>query len=148
MSSLTTTRHDRALRAAALAFAGATGYNSVVAIRQHVPGEPLRIRIPLQVSTGILIGWGSAIAAPWPMPVLGLIAARRALRETTIRPALACAGIGIAGIVGILIEPNTYNPKTWTPAIRRAIAAHVATSATLTWTGIRHLKHSHNNRAT
>lgn len=134
---------DRALRAAALGFACATGYNSVVAIREKVPGEPLGIRIPLSVSTGILVGWGSAVAAPWPMPVVALLAAaRRPGRDGVAGPALVCAALGVAGIVGILIEPNTYNPKSWTPATRRAVVAHVATSVTLAGAGIWHLRHS------
>jgi hypothetical protein len=147
MTSRTTLRSDRALRAVALAFAGATGYNSVVAIREKVPGEPFGIRIPLPVSTGILVGWGSAVAAPWPMPVLALIAARQTRRDGTARPALACAGIGIAGIVGILIEPNTYNTRSWSPATRRAVVVHITTSATLAGAGIWRLKHSSNSGA-
>jgi hypothetical protein len=132
---------DRALRAAALGFAGATGYNSVVAIREKLPGEPLGIRIPLSVPTGVLMGWGSAVSAPWPMPVCALLAAnRQAGRDGVAGPALVCAGIGAAGIVGILIEPNTYNAKSWTPATRRAVVAHVATCVTLAAAGIWHLR--------
>ena len=138
-----TNGRDRALRAAALGFACATGYNSVVAIREMLPGEPLGIRIPLSVSTGILVGWGSAVAAPWPMPVVALLAAaRQAGRDGVPGPALVCAGLGVAGIVGILIEPNTYNAKSWTPATRRAVVAHVVTSVTLAGAGIWHLRHS------
>jgi hypothetical protein len=134
---------DRVLRAAALGFAGATGYSSVVAIREGVPGEPLGIRIPLSVPAGILVGWGSALSAPWPMPVVALlVAARRPGRDQTAGPALVCAGLGVAGIVGILIEPNTYNAKSWSPATRRAVVAHVATSLTLAGAGIWHLKRS------
>ena len=134
---------DRALRAAALGFACATGYNSVVAIRETLPGEPLGIRIPLSVSTGILVGWGSAVSAPWPMPAVALFAAaRQAGRDGVPGPALVCAGLGVAGIVGILIEPNTYNAKSWTPATRRAVVAHVVTSVTLVGAGIWHLRHS------
>jgi hypothetical protein len=133
---------DRILRAAALGFAGATGYSSVVAIREDLPGEPLGIRIPLSVSTGLLIGWGAGVAAPWPMPVVALVAAARTGRDGTARPALLCLGIGVAGIVGILIEPNTYNAKLWTPATRRAVIAHVASCASLVGTGIWRLRHS------
>ncbi|HEY5171839.1 MAG TPA: hypothetical protein VIK54_08955 [Acidimicrobiia bacterium] len=131
---------DRALRAAALGFACATGYNSVVAIRETAPGEPLGIRIPLSVSTATLVGWGSAVAAPWPMPVVALAAARHAGRDGATGPALVCAGLGVAGIVGILIEPNTYNARSWTPAIRRAVLAHVATCLTLAGAGIWQLR--------
>ena len=134
---------DRALRAAALGFACVAGYNSVVAIRENVPGQPLGIRVPLSVSTGILVGWGAAVAAPWPMPVAALLAAvRQTRRQGGSGPALVCAGLGVAGIVGILIEPNTYNAKSWTPATRRAVLLHVATSAALAGTGIWHLRHA------
>jgi hypothetical protein len=133
---------DRALRAAALGFACATGYNSLVAVRENLPGEPLGIRIPLSVGTGTLAGWGSAVAAPWPMPVIGLMAAaRQSRRDGGVGPALVCAGLGIAGTVGILIEPNTYDMKSWTPATRRAVLAHVATSVTLAGVAIWQLTH-------
>ena len=131
-----------ALRAAALGFAAATGYNSVVAIRENLPGEPLGLRIPLSVPSGILAGWGSAVAAPWPMPVLALAAAARAGREGVAGPALVCLGIGVAGIVGILIEPNTYRATSWTPVTRRAVVAHVVSSMTLAGAGLWHLTHS------
>jgi len=133
---------DRILRAAALGFAGATGYSSVVAIREDLPGEPLGICIPLSVSTGLLIGWGAGVAAPWPMPVVALVAAASTGRDGMARPALLCLGIGVAGIVGILIEPNTYNAKRWTPATRRAVIAHIASCASLVGAGIWHLRHS------
>jgi hypothetical protein len=65
---------------AAISFAGATAYNSAVAVCEDVPGEPLGLRVPLSVRIGIVVGWGSAIAAPWPMPVAGLLAAHRVAR--------------------------------------------------------------------
>ena len=137
----------RVLRAAALGFACATGYNSVVAIRENVPGEPFGIRTPLSVSIGILVGWGSAVAAPWPMPVGALLAsARRADRDPVAGPAIVCAGIGVAGIVGILIEPNTYRAQSWTAATRRAFYAHIATSAMLALAGIWHLRRTRSPR--
>jgi hypothetical protein len=135
-------RSDVALRAAALGFACATGYNSVVAIREQLPGEPLGLRIPISVSTGILVGWGSAVAAPWPMPVVALAAAARAGRDGATGPTLVCLGLGVAGIVGILIEPNTYNAKSWTRSTRRAVIAHVVSSVTLAGAGIWHLRRS------
>ena len=49
---------DRALRRAALGFAFATGFTTAVAIREDLPGEPLGLRVPLSVPTGILVGWG------------------------------------------------------------------------------------------
>jgi hypothetical protein len=138
-----TLRCDFALGAAALGFACATGYNSVVAVRDKVPGEPLGIAIPLSVPTGILVGWGSAVSAPWPMPVAALIAAFRQVKgKGVVGPALVCAGLGVAGIVGILIEPNTYKTQSWTPAVRRTVVAHIVTSATLAGVGMWHLRRS------
>ena len=127
---------DRMLLAAARGFACVTACNSVVAIRENLPGEPLHLRIPLSVSAGSLAGWGSAVAAPWPMPVVALVAARRAGRDGSRRASLICAGVGIAGIVGILIEPNTYQARSWSRATRRAVVAHVAASVTLASAGI------------
>jgi len=96
------------------------------------------------VPTGVLVGWGAAVAAPWPMPLAALIAAARARRpEAGSAPALVCAGVGIAGIVGLLIEPNTYNRGAWPGANRAAVAAgaaacgSLATAGLLSWRQIR-----------
>ena len=132
LSSSSTTRADGVLRAAALTFACATGYNSVVAIRDHVPGEPLGIRTSLSVSTGILVGWGSAVAAPWPMPALALLtAARQPGRGTQNRSALICAGIGVAGIVGILIAIGALVLANLVAAIPGLQAARTRTAQLL-----------------
>jgi len=128
---------SRALRLSAIAFACAVGFTTAVAVRDDLPGRPLGIGVPLSVPSGILIGWGAGVAAPWPMPVAALIASRRASQGDS-GAALVCAGLGIAGIVGFLIEPNTYNPKAWTPANRYAIAAGIFASAALATTGLRH----------
>lgn len=97
--------------------------------------------------TGILVGWGAAVAAPWPMPLAALIAAARARRpEAGSAPALVCAGVGIAGIVGLLIEPNTYNRQAWSGANRAAVAAGaaacgaLATAGLVSWRQIRSLE--------
>jgi hypothetical protein len=126
-----------ALRATALGFALATGYNSLIAIRERVPGEPLGVQVPISVGTGIVLGWGSAVAAPWPMPMAALLAATLCPRRLASRVAGSiCAGLGVAGIVGVLIEPNTYKVRTWSPAVRRAVILHVATCAALATAGM------------
>ena len=111
----------------------------MVAIREDLPGEPLGIRIPLRVSTGILVGWGAAVAAPWPMPVAALWAGSH-VRRGRASSALVCAGLGTAGVVGILIEPNTYRAQSWNPSTRRAVFLHVATSVALAGAGFWHLR--------
>ncbi len=127
----------RALRRAAVAFACTVGFTSAVAVRDDLPGRPLGIGAPFSVPTGILLGWGAGVAAPWPMPVAALVASRRANQGDSVAT-LVCAGLGFAGIVGFLIEPNTYNPKGWTRANRTAIASGVCASAVLATTGLRH----------
>ena len=79
------------------------------------------------------------MAAPWPMPAAALVATRR-LGDPHHRPraALVCAGLGVAGVIGLLIEPNTYRPQAWTPASRAAMAAHLAASGALAAAGFRH----------
>ncbi|MDQ3095187.1 MAG: hypothetical protein M3Q82_04385, partial [Actinomycetota bacterium] len=71
-------RADSALLAGALAFAAADAFGSVVAVRHDVAGEPLGVSIPVTVRTGLMLGWGAGVAAPWPMPAAALIAAARA----------------------------------------------------------------------
>jgi len=52
--------------------------------------------------------------------------------------ALVCAGLGISGIIGLLIEPNTYGSDTQTAANRVAIASGFASTGALAATGLRH----------
>ena len=127
----------RALQCAAIGFACATAYNSAVAIRENLPGEPLGIGVPLSVPSAILLGWGSAVAAPWSMPLLGLLAATRKPQNGAGNGSgMVCAGLGVAGIVGILLEPNTYRVRTWARSTRRAVVLHLGTCATLVGAGV------------
>ena len=131
---------DRALLAASIAFAGAAGLGSAVAIRDRLPGEPLGIGIPLSVPAGILAGWGAGVAAPWPMPLAAVVAAAGAQRPGPSAVAGAvCAGIGAGCIVGTLVEPVTRQPRPWSALTRFAIAANMAASAALVVTWWRHL---------
>ena len=132
---------DRALLAAAVAFAAAAGLGSVVAIRDELPGEPLGITVPLSVPAGLAAGWGAAVAAPWPMPAAALIVAARAQRAGASAAAgLVCAGIGLGCVAGTLVEPVTRRPGTWSPGTRLAITANLASSAALVVAGWRHYR--------
>ena len=129
-----------ALLAASLAFAGAAGLGSAVAVRDQLPGQPFGIGVPLSVPAGLLAGWGAGVAAPWPMPVAAILAAARAQRTAASAPAGAiCAAIGMGCIVGTLIEPVSWQPRSWTPWTKLAIVCNVAASAALTAAGWRHL---------
>ena len=98
-------RLSRPLVIAAAAFAASTAFGSVVAARENVQGAPLGIRLPISVRTGLLAGWGSGLSAPWPMPVVALIAALRG-GPTAGR---ICAAIGAGVIVGTVVEPVTWS---------------------------------------
>ena len=132
---------DRALLAAAAAFAAAAGLGSVVAIRDELPGEPLGTTVPLSVPAGLAVGWGAAVAAPWPMPAAALIAAARAQRPgASAATGLVCTGIGLGCVAGTLVEPVTRRPGTWSPGTRLAITANLASSAALVVAGWRHYR--------
>src|SRR5260370_4094770 len=123
---------DGALLAASLAFAGAAGLGSAVAVRDQLPGRPFGISVPLSVPAGLLAGWGAGVAAPWPMPVAAVMTAARARhRDLGARPGAVCAAIGWGCIVGTVIEPVTRRPRLWSPATRLAIGVNLATSAAL-----------------
>jgi hypothetical protein len=102
---------DGALLAVSLAFAGAAGLGSAVAVRDQLPGQPFGISVPVSVPAGLLAGWGAGVAAPWPMPVAAVLVAARAQRTPSSALAGAiCAGIGVGCIVGTAIEPVSWLP--------------------------------------
>lgn len=125
------------LRMAARVYAGATVFGSVVALREDIPGEPLGLKIPLSVPTGLLVGWGGGVAAPWPMPVTALLAASKAdPRDRGMGPGVICAGVGLGCIVGTLIEPVTRRQKSSSPAVRIAIGVNLGVSLFLVAAGL------------
>ncbi len=130
---------DPALLAASAAFGGACAFGSAVAVHHNVSGEPLGIRLPITVPCGLLIGWGAGVAAPWPMPLAALIAATTAgLSKESRVPGILCAGLGIACIVGTLIEPVTRRPPSWRRGVGAAITINLATAAALAAAGLRY----------
>lgn len=130
-----------ALRAAALGFAGAVGFASAVALREDLPAEALGLRLPLSVPAGLAVGLGAAIAAPWPMPMAAIVAAARAGHEEGSRwPAGLCTGLGIAAVLGQLVEPLMRRPESWTPAVRRALLFNFGTSVGLAAAGLWHMR--------
>lgn len=127
--------HDQRLQAAAWSFAGAAVFGSVVSLRYDVSGEPLGIRAPFSTLTGVLLGWGAGVAAPWPMPLTAVVAA--SARGFTQR-GLVCAALGGACIAGSIVEPVTLRRRRWTPAIAIAIGANLASSVAMLIVGLRH----------
>jgi hypothetical protein len=125
------------LRIAAWSFAAATVFGSAISMRHDVAGEPLGIRPPLSTGSGILLGWGAGVAAPWPMPVLAVVAASN--RRFARRRGAVCAALGAACVVGSIVEPVTRRRRRWTPTIAMAIGLNLATSAAMLIAGLRHL---------
>lgn len=128
----------RGVRVAAVAFALNSVYASVVSVRDDLAGRPLGIGVPLSVPVALLVGWGTAVAAPWPMPAGALVAATRTDgAHARTGAALLCAGIGVAGVVGLLIEPNTYAVRGQSPSNRLSILLGFATTGALAVAGLR-----------
>ncbi|MDQ4036994.1 MAG: hypothetical protein M3313_01250 [Actinomycetota bacterium] len=131
-------RPDPVLVAAAVAFAGASAYGSAVAARHDIPGEPFGISIPLSVPTGLVVGCGAGVAAPWPMPVTALTAALYTGRtHRSGVPGVICSFLGLCCIAGTLVEPVTYRPGSWTLHVRAAIGLNIVASILLTAAGRR-----------
>ncbi len=129
---------DPALSTAAVAFAGAAAFGSVVSLVHDVPGEPLGVPVPLSVTSGLLVGWGAGVAAPWPMPVAALAAAAATRNPGRRRgPGLVGMGLGLACIAGTLVEPVTYRRRPWARGVAAAIAVNLVTSAALAAAGRR-----------
>ena len=101
----------------------------------------LAASVAFAASAGLAVGWGAGVAAPWPMPVVALIAATRAQRAGASAGAgLLCAGIGLGCVAGTLVEPVTRRPGAWSPGTRLAITANLASSAALVVAGWRHYR--------
>ena len=101
-------------------------------------GRPLGVSVPLSIPTGLVLGWGAVVAAPWPMSVAALIAAGSS-RDQQHAPmaGLVCVGLGLACVVGKLVEAVTLRPGTWPPAVRAAVVVNVVASVFLAAAGSR-----------
>jgi hypothetical protein len=131
---------DPLLLGPAALFAASTAYTTAVAATEpDRPGEPFGLRVPGRVRTHLVIGLGSAISAPWPMPAIAMWAAVRgspgsawAARTTTL------VGIGI--LAGILSEPATWGRRPSRPMDRVNVPLGLATGAAMTAAGTYRLR--------
>ncbi len=131
---------DRGLAVASTAFGVATAFGSAVSARHDVRGRPFGISVPLSVRSGLLLGWGAGVAAPWPMPAAALVAAGFARRgRFTDTAGIACLGLGLGCVVGTLVEPVTYRPASPLP-VRVAILVNLGASLLLAVAGLRVLR--------
>lgn len=105
---------DLRLLAAAASCAAATAYSAVVTLHDPLPGEPLGIRLPGSARRHVAFGLGSALSAPWPMPVLALVAAFAA-RPGITWPRTTCLALGWTLLGGTLVEPATWGRRKRSP---------------------------------
>ena len=94
-----------------------------IALRHGLVGEPLRIRLPDRVPTPVvLVGWGTALSAPWAMTAAHLALAAGPDAERTRAGTRALAWLGLAGV---LSEPATWGRRRPRGAMLLS-AAHLA----------------------
>ena len=97
------------LRTIAIALTALDLVGARVALRHHLIGEPLRLRIPASVPHAVaLIGWGTAVSAPWAMDaaLLSSLAGRDGERARK-----AARVLGALRVVGVLAEPATWGRR-------------------------------------
>jgi hypothetical protein len=128
---------DRVMLGAATFFAATTAFTTAVSMReQHLPDEPLGFRFPGRVPLHLALGLGSGVAAPWPMPVIAVIAAMRA-RPGATWPERTCAIIGAVVLVGTLVEPASWGLRPRTAWARATVPLHLSSGAALFLAGTR-----------
>jgi hypothetical protein len=127
---------ERPLVGASVAFAASCAYGAIVSLRHDVVGEPFRVRLPGTVAQHLAVGLGSGLSAPWPMPVLLLVAAARS-GSPVAWPSSAAVGVGMAGVAGTLVEPVTWQRRQRSPDVWLSVALNLLASTALLVTGTR-----------
>lgn len=119
------------LLAAAGLSAATTVATTAVALRHpDLPDEPFGLHFPGGVRSQLALGLGSGVAAPWPMPLIAVVAA---LKDdgTRIGPARTCAAIGATMLVGTVAEPASWGLRPRSSAARATVALHLLSGSAL-----------------
>jgi hypothetical protein len=131
---------DALLVAPTVAFAAATAYATAVATTEpDLVGEPLGLRPPGRVWSHLLLGWGSAISAPWPMAVIATWAASRGTQGSA-RAASTVALVGAGILAGTLAEPVTWGRRPASSLARASIPVNLAIGAAMLLAGTHRLR--------
>ena len=130
---------DRTMLGAASLFTATTVYATAVSAREPgLPDEPLGFRLPGRVPVHLALGLGSGVAAPWPMPIVAVVAAMRA--GPGVRwPERTCAIIGAGVLVGTLVEPASWGLRPRSAWARAAVRLHLLSGAALFLAGTRRM---------
>lgn len=116
---------DPLLLGPTVAFAAATAYATAVATTEpDLVGEPFGLQPPGQVRAHLVLGWGSAISAPWPMAVIATWAASQGTQGST-RAARTVALVGAGILAGTLAEPVTWGRRPASSLARASIPVHL-----------------------
>jgi hypothetical protein len=118
----------RRLRAIAAALVVLDLAGARVALRHDLIGEPLRMRMPTSVPTpAVLVGWGTAVSAPWFMDAVLVAALSGKHRDRALTAARA---LGALRVAGVLVEPATWGRRRprWAMGLS---AAHLALGGSL-----------------
>lgn len=127
---------DRSLLTAAGIFAVSSAFGAAVSLKEDVRGAPLGIDLPGSVGVHLAVGLGSGITAPWLMPALALGAAAFASPEVQwARP--TCVGLGMAILVGTMIEPVTWGRRPNSPLTAAAVSLNLVAAVALLTAGRR-----------
>ena len=129
---------DRMMLGAATLFAATTTFATAVSVRQQqLSGEPLGLRFfPGRVPVHLALGLGSGIAAPWPMPVVAMVAATRA--KPGVRwPERTCATIGAVVLVTTLAEPAARGLRARSAWAKATVPLNLLSGAALFLAGMR-----------
>lgn len=126
---------DPVLLGPAALLVAATAYGTAVAItRPELLGEPFGLRLPGRVRTHVVLGLGSAVSAPWPMPALALWAAVCGTPGSG-RAACTVAVVGTGVLAGVLAEPLTWGRRPAPPSARATIPLHLVVGAAMVGAG-------------
>lgn len=131
---------DTAMVGAASLFTATVAVSTAVSLRHpECPNEPFGLRFPGPASAYLAVGLGSGVAAPWPMPVIALVAALRA-EPGSDRAAKTCAAVGATVLATSVIEPTSWGLRTSSPVVRATFVLHLLSGAALFLAGTRRLR--------
>ncbi len=121
----------KVLLAAASLSAATTVFTTAVSARHpDLPDEPLGLRFPGDVRVHLTLGLGSGVAAPWPMPLIALVAALKD-DEGRVGPARTCAAIGATMLVGTVAEPASWGLRHRSSSARATVALNLLSGSAL-----------------
>jgi hypothetical protein len=100
--------------AGSVAYTGAFVMGNVLSVRRGYPGEPLGIRTGQPVGRDVALGFGAALAAPWPMLVALWVVLTRARRPGRVgrRSLAGLALLSSLFLAGSAAEPVSHRVLT------------------------------------